>query len=68
MVGSAGHGVEGGRAGRPRSSASVDSATPHVRSVRLRMVAVAARLGRIRSGMTARPTISRISWGTPGTA
>ena len=61
-----GGGVEGGQPpgqqlGQP------DSASPHVRRVRLRIVAVTPARA-TRSGMTARSTISRISWGTPGTA
>ena len=48
-------------------SARLDSATPHVRSVRLRITASSPDLAR-RSGTTARSSISFISWGTPGTA
>ena len=48
-------------------SASVDSATPHVRNTRLKITACSPDRAR-RSGMTARSTISCISWGTPGTA
>ncbi len=48
-------------------SASVDSLMPQVRRVRL-AITVRRPWRASRSGITARCTISRISWGTPGTA
>ena len=48
-------------------SARVDSATPHVRKVRL-MITACSPDRCWRSGITALSTISCISWGTPGTA
>ena len=51
----------------PMSSARVDSAVPHVRSMRL-TITDRGPARRCRSGTTARSTMSRISAGTPGTA
>ncbi len=48
-------------------SPRVDSASPHVRIMRLRITAVEPDR-RLRSGMTPRPSISSISIGTPGMA
>ena len=66
--------VSGGAPGRSSASrrdeirsASVDSAIPHVRSTRLRIVAMVP-VRATRSGRIARSSMSFISYGTPGTA
>lgn len=67
MVGAPGPASSSAFMWSPRRSAMDDSASPHVRTTRLRMTSVTPLRDR-RSGRMARSSISTISWGTPGTA